>query len=157
MPRGEIEPHPQERPLDDGRAHFIAHMAHDGARHLQNEAARFRERDEGRRRDDGSVRLAPAHQHLGAAHAAVRDIDDRLVIGNELAGLERLFQFRDRIDAGSRLGNRMKNANSATAMMPVKIKPERLQILIVGRENRTAHRTYRPSNRTSADVPVLDN
>src|SRR3546814_4814128 len=49
MPGGQIEPDPQERPVDGRMADFIAHRAHEGARHFENETARFRERSEERR------------------------------------------------------------------------------------------------------------
>ena len=46
MPGREIEPDLQKRPLDHRRADLVAHRPHDGARHLENEAAQFRERNE---------------------------------------------------------------------------------------------------------------
>ena len=60
---------------------------------LVNEPARFRQRDERARQHQRAVRLAPAHQHFGAAQLAGADIDDRLIIGHEFAGIERLLDL----------------------------------------------------------------
>ena len=69
---------------------------------LDDEPARFQQRNERSRQHQRAVRLAPAHQHLGAAQPAGRDVDHRLKIGHELAGLERALDLGDRIVAPAR-------------------------------------------------------
>ena len=99
MPRRQVEADLEMRPPAERRARLLADPPHQRAGQLDDQAARFGERDERRRRHDGAVGLAPADQHLGAAQPARADVDDRLVVGNELAGLERALDLGDRIVA----------------------------------------------------------
>ena len=56
-------------------------------------SAGFHQRDKRARRHQRAVGLAPAHQHFGAAQLAGADVDDRLIVRNELAGIERLLDL----------------------------------------------------------------
>ena len=80
MARREIEADPEMRPLADLRAGLGADAAHQRARQFHDQPAQFGERNEVHRRHQRAVGLAPAHQHFGADHARVGQVDDRLVV-----------------------------------------------------------------------------
>ncbi len=70
---------------------------HQVAREQADQAARLGERDEDAQQYQRPVGLLPAHQSLGATQLARTDVDDRLIIGNELAGAQRALDFGHRI------------------------------------------------------------
>ena len=97
--RRQIEADLELRPCADRRAGLDTDAPHQGARQRDDQPGRLGERDELHRRHECPVGLAPAHQHFGADHARGREIDDRLVVGNELAVLDCALELIDRIAA----------------------------------------------------------
>ena len=101
---GEIERDLQVRPAADGGAGLDADLPHQVARHVVDQPARFHQRNERARQHQRAVGLAPAHQHFGAAQLAGADVDDRLIVRHELAGIERALDLGDRVARARRRG-----------------------------------------------------
>ena len=74
---------------------------HQIAGQIVDQVAQFHQRNEGAGQHQRAVRLAPAHQNFRAAQLAGTDVDDRLVVRNEFAGLERLLDLGHGVTRGS--------------------------------------------------------
>ena len=109
------------RAADHG-ACLLADAPHQRARQIDDEAARLGERNERGRRHDGAVRLAPADQHLRAAQPARADVDDRLEVRHEFAGLERRSISAIGLSRW-RLGSSTESARMMIARSPLAIVP----------------------------------
>lgn len=67
----------------------LAHrLLQDPAAERHDQPGVLGERDEPVRAEDAVLRVQPAHQRLGAPHAAVTEVDQRLVLDEELAALQ---------------------------------------------------------------------
>ena len=123
----------------DRRARLVAHAPHQGARQLDDQPARFGERNEVDRRHQRSVRLAPAHQHFGAHHPRSREIDDRLVIRNELAVIDRARKLVGRVAARPPRPERDQRKNERGARTGTDSRHHD-EIAVAGERPRARHR-----------------
>ena len=89
MTSRQVEANLEMRPHSEHGARILTDATHQRSRHLDDEATRLRERNKCGGRHDSAVGLAPTDQHLRSAQSAGTDVNDRLEIRHELAGLHR--------------------------------------------------------------------
>ncbi len=79
-------------------------LLQDPAAQRDDQAGVFGERDEAVGAQDAVLRVQPADEGLGAAHAAVAEVDQRLVLDEELVAVQGSGQGRGEAVAGDRSG-----------------------------------------------------
>ena len=99
VPRRQVEADGEMRSRADCGTGLGTDAPHQRARQWHDQAGRFSKRNEVDRRHQRTVGLAPADKHLRADDARGREIQDRLVVGNELIVLDRARELVDRIAA----------------------------------------------------------
>ena len=76
--------------LVDARARLLEHVAPE----RDDQAGVLGERDELGRGDAAAARVVPAHERLDRGRLAGREVDDRLVLDDQLALLDRALAAR---------------------------------------------------------------
>src|SRR5438105_1895681 len=87
MTRRQVEADLEMRPRSEHGARLLTDAPHQRPRHLDDEAARLRKWDKYHGRHNGAVGLPPTDQHLRPVQPAGADVNDRLEVRHELAGL----------------------------------------------------------------------
>ncbi len=106
-PGREVGAHRQRRLVGHPRlpgAELAARLRDDPPTHRDDEPGLLRDRDELGRREQPTARMVPPDERLEAEGPARAEVDDRLVVEDELAALERPPQVGLELESGDRGG-----------------------------------------------------